>query len=395
MTYNNKVEYLIGNSKIKKKAIEPYNIDVCNFLIDLSKKLVSSKYSKDFSDIKALAFWCRKNEIFKFRDRFISNEFRLGLGLLFHITPSNIPTNFAYSLIFGLLTGNSNIVKVPSKDFKQIGIICSCINEILKKKYKKVREMISIVRYSDNDEFTKKISNQCNARLIWGGDKTISTIRSFPTDQKTLDITFPDRYSFCIINSDKLLDLSKKNIQILSERFYNDTYLVDQNACSSPHLICWIGKNTKKGKELFWQNVFQIVKKKYDLNEGAAIEKLTNLYGSVLSSAKIKNFKKFGNLIYILELKKLDQKNHEFRGKWGFFYEFEAINLNQIKNFINNRYQTLSYFGIEKKILKNFIFKNYLKGIDRIVPIGQTLDMNFFWDGYDINKILTRVIDIR
>ena len=146
---------------------------------------------------------------------------------------------------------------------------------------------------------------------------------------------------------------------------------------------------------MFWQNVFQIVKKKYDLNESAAIEKLTNLYGSVLSSAKIKNFKKFGNLIYILELKKLDQKNHEFRGKWGFFYEFEAFNLNQIKNFINNRYQTLSYFGIEKKILKNFIFKNHLKGIDRIVPIGQTLDMNFFWDGYDINKILTRVIDIR
>ena len=33
MTYNNKVEYLVGNSKIKKKAIEPYNIDVCNFLI--------------------------------------------------------------------------------------------------------------------------------------------------------------------------------------------------------------------------------------------------------------------------------------------------------------------------------------------------------------------------
>ena len=35
--------------------------------------------------------------------------------MIFHITPSNIPTNFAYSFIFGLLTGNSNIVKVPTK----------------------------------------------------------------------------------------------------------------------------------------------------------------------------------------------------------------------------------------------------------------------------------------
>ena len=60
---------------------------------------------------------------------------RLGLGLIFHITPSNIPTNFAYSLIFGLITGNSNIVKVPSKDFEQLKIIyCSIIKKILKKK---------------------------------------------------------------------------------------------------------------------------------------------------------------------------------------------------------------------------------------------------------------------
>ena len=45
---------------------------------------------------------------------------KLGLGLAFHITPSNIPTNFAYSLIFGLLSGNSNVVKVPSRNFTQI-----------------------------------------------------------------------------------------------------------------------------------------------------------------------------------------------------------------------------------------------------------------------------------
>ena len=36
----------------------------------------------------------------------------------------------AYSLIFGLITGNSNIVKVPSKKFEQIEIICKSINKI-------------------------------------------------------------------------------------------------------------------------------------------------------------------------------------------------------------------------------------------------------------------------
>ena len=79
----------------------------------------------------------------------------------------------------------------------------------------------------------------------------------------------------------------------------------------------------------------------------------------------------------------------------GLFYEINVPNLDTIKRQINNRYQTLTYFGLEKKILKNFIFKNKLNGIDRIVPIGQALDINLFWDGYDINTILTRVIDIK
>ena len=94
-------------------------------------------------------------------------------------------------------------------------------------------------------------------------------------------------------------------------------------------------------------------------------------------------------------MKKLDKNIHNLRGKWGYFYEYNIKNLNDIKNYINNRYQTLTYFGLNKIVLRNFAIKNRLDGIDRIVPIGQALDINFFWDGYDLNKILTRIIDIR
>ena len=171
--------------------------------------------------------------------------------------------------------------------------------------------------------------------------------------------------------------------------------MVDQNACTSPHLIVWLGKNKTQAKNQFWKSLYKVVKEKYDLGESALFDKLTNLYNSILSSDKIKNFKKFGNLIYVLELKEIEIQNHKFRGKWGFFYELNVSSLDQLKHQINSRYQTLSYFGIDKDELKNFIFKNNLNGIDRVVPIGQTLDMNLFWDGYDINRILTRVIDIK
>ena len=84
-----------------------------------------------------------------------------------------------------------------------------------------------------------------------------------------------------------------------------------------------------------------------------------------------------------------------YRGKWGLFYQFDIREINEIKKFIKKKFQNLIYYGLNKKELSNFIIKNKLDGIDRVVPIGQALDINFYWDGYDVNKILSRIVDIR
>ena len=94
-------------------------------------------------------------------------------------------------------------------------------------------------------------------------------------------------------------------------------------------------------------------------------------------------------------LKDLDKNPDNLRGKWGFFYEFETRNLKKIAKYINNKYQTLSYYGLEKEKLKNFVLENNLSGIDRIVPVGQALEISLNWDGYDINSSLTRVVEIK
>ena len=395
MTNINNFEYLVGNRNISNKPMQPYNEIICNFLGDLSDELNSTTPSKNYADIKTLAFWCRKKNIYNLKKKFLSNETRLGLGLIFHITPSNIPTNFAYSLIFGLITGNANIVKVPSQKFEQVEIICKAISKILKNKYKPIRKMISIIRYSNNDNYTKKISSMCNARIIWGGDNSISNIRKFELNQRALDIAFADRYSFCVMNPLEILKINNNQIQRLVEKFYNDTYLVDQNACSSPHLILWLGRHVNKARKKFWKYLHDYVNKKYSLTEIASIEKYTQLCSHILSLKNIKKYERYGNSIYTIQLNRLDKQLHNLRGKWGFFYEYETNDLNKIKNYINNKYQTLTYFGLNKNILRNFILKNQLKGIDRVVPIGQALDISLFWDGYDLNKILSRVVDIK
>ena len=54
----------------------------------------------------------------------------------------------------------------------------------------------------------------------------------------------------------------------------------------------------------------------------------------------------------------------------------------------------MSYFGFKKNELQNFVYKNNLSGIDRIVPIGKALDIDFNWDGYDLIRSLSRLVTI-
>ena len=392
-----KIKFLVGNKEIKKISLSPYDKEVLDFLVDLSEDLNLTKDIKNYPDIKTFAFFCRNKNLIKLKKNFLvsSRDIRLGLGLIFHITPSNIPTNFAYSLIFGLLTGNSNIVKVPSRDFKQIDIISKSINKILSKKYKKVKEMIKIVKYKNNESFTKKISSICDARLIWGGDQSIENIRKYNLHASAIDLTFADRYSLCIIDTKKFLKAKYDNLTRIVERFYNDTYVADQNACSSPHMVLWLGKKSHKAKSKFWEELSKLVEKKYNLTHDAAIEKYTELCKKIINDKNVKSFRTYTNNVYTVVLKNLNGSLDTYRGKWGFFYEYDIKKLEQIKKYINKKFQTLTYFGVEKVDLKDFIIKNKLQGLDRIVPIGQALDIGFYWDGYDINNILTRVVDIR
>ena len=392
-----KIKFLVGNKEIKKISLSPYDKEVLDFLVDLSEDLNLTKDIKNYPDIKTFAFFCRNKNLIKLKKNFLvsSRDIRLGLGLIFHITPSNIPTNFAYSLIFGLLTGNSNIVKVPSRDFKQIDIISKSINKILSKKYKKVKEMIKIVKYKNNESFTKKISSICDARLIWGGDQSIENIRKYNLHASAIDLTFADRYSLCIIDTKKFLKAKYDNLTRIVERFYNDTYVADQNACSSPHMVLWLGKKSHKAKSKFWEELSKLVEKKYNLTHDAAIEKYTELCKKIINDKNVKSYRTYTNNVYTVVLKNLNGSLDTYRGKWGFFYEYDIKKLEQIKKYINKKFQTLTYFGVEKVDLKDFIIKNKLQGIDRIVPIGQALDIGFYWDGYDINNILTRVVDIR
>jgi len=256
--------------------------------------------------------------------------------------------------------------------------------------------MISVLRYdSGNKLLTEKYSLQCDARLIWGGDQTIADVKKFNTKPKNIDIPFSDRYSISLINSDKLLRLSDSNLSNLIKNFYNDTYAVDQNACSSPHLILWDGKNKSQSKKRFWLELNNLIKKKYTSPLISTVDSYSRFVSEIIKNKNILSYKNFNKSLYVVSLKKIYPNLFLKKTKWGFFFECNIKNLDNLRHVTDKRLQTLTYFGYEKKFLKNYFSKNNFNGIDRVVPFGQALNINLIWDGYDLTKILAREIEIK
>ena len=162
------ISYIIGSENIDNAPIEPFSNEACEFLNELSDHLMKSPIIREFTDLSALAFWCRRANIQKLKEGYIDND-RLGRGLCFHIAPSNIPINSIFSFFFGLLAGNANIIRLASKEFPQVDYMCELIKGILKN-YPKIEKMTAFVKYERSSEISAEFSKMADCRMIWGGD---------------------------------------------------------------------------------------------------------------------------------------------------------------------------------------------------------------------------------
>lgn len=396
----NDIEFLFPkefdrDSFTQRSSLEPFSEDAVSYLNALSILLSKDQKIREYPDVATFAFFCRRANILQLKKKFTSEEIlRLGRGIVFHIAPSNVPVNFAYSLVVGILSGNLNIVRVPSNAFEQVEIICKAIQKLSQEKtLQSFSSRIVLIRYDRKSSATAFFSSFCDVRIIWGGDETIEQIRTNRIPPRSFDVTFADRYSLCVINAEKYVN--EYAPEKIAAGFYNDTYLFDQNACTTPHLIIWLGgdENVEIAKNKFWNNLYKLVKSKYQVSPVIAVDKLATFYNHAAHSNHLKKTISPDNLIWRVELDDLAKDIDEYRCTSGYFSEYHASSIFELSKIINRKYQTLSYYGIEKSDLISFITQVKPNGIDRIVPIGKTTDFSLTWDGFNLIETLSRRVD--
>ena len=394
-TVLNKITYLVGSpEKIEKAADAPSKVpfadDILSFLSEVSKILMHDIRSKAYSDVATFAFWIRNASMKQLESKygFKDSNIHLGRGVVFHITPSNVPVNFAYSLVSGLLAGNANIVRVPSKDFPQVLIITEAINIVLDK-YVDLKPYVLCVRYERSREINDVLSSIADTRIVWGGDQTISELRKSPLPPRSTEITFADRYSLAVIDSDLYMESCDKGR--VAEDFYNDTYFSDQNACTSPWIVVWTGNRKAEAKEVFWSELYSLVKEKYTFQDIMGVNKLTSQYLAAAGIDEIKLLPHEDNLIVRVEIRSPAAWLMKYRDNSGYFFECDCDDVMELKDICNDKQcQTIGMIGDSAWFRP--LIESGVKGVDRVVSIGHAMDFDLIWDGYDLIHSLVRTV---
>lgn len=376
----------------EQKPDVPFADNVIEFLNALSGAILKDRESRLYPDAITFAFFCRKGYLLKLKGEYTDDGvLRMGRGLLFHIAPSNVPINFGYSLVAGLLAGNNNVVRVSSKQFPQVDLIIKHLHALLTSgEYDEVANRIALVCYDRTSDANAMFSAMCNVRVIWGGDATIATLRQNAIPPRAFDVCFADRYSIAALNPEAVMAASDAEMKKLAEAFYNDTYLFDQNACSAPHTIFWL-RNVcmKEAQERFWNAVHEHTAAKYQLQAVMSVDKLTAFYCQA-ACMDVRKETMPDNVVVRTELKELPKNIEDFRCACGYFSEYIIDLLDEIAPIVSIKYQSLGYYGFDKEELRDFVIRNRFQGLDRIVPIGETTAFALTWDGYNLIDTFTR-----
>lgn len=453
-------ELLAGSRDPHRAVREVFSQESMGFISALSRAVLQDPQARAFPEIAAFGFWCRRAHLEAFRKRhtYLStgrNEDadgsgaghggpvmdgmrNLGRGMAFHLTPANVPAMFAYSFVIGLLSGNSNIVRVSARTGQVGDILCRLIRETINDDlFRSVRESTAMIRYDRNDALTQRLMENAEVRVVWGSDETVRKMRQLPARPGAVDVLFPDRWSLALVSLRALSQMSDEEISIQARYFYNDTYIMDQRGCSSPQLVVFQDDTGKSGrpdaadrvpgpvggsigdpcssgaghhsavvpksaagdvfrpeKDRFWKAVASIAGKEYEWDAFKSARKYEQLSLFLLENGReeLRVRRYAGNLLQVIDLGSLPPEKREYRGGFGLFFEAEIKKTEELLPMLTPKVQTLSCIGVPRKALAELLIRNRAEGIDRIVPAGQALQMDTVWDGRDLIAQMSRAV---
>lgn len=387
---------LAGSEETERTPWRPFDPRAVDFLSDLSELLLRTPGFRQWEEVCAFGFWCRRSKLERMAGRYGSSALRLGVGRVFHIAPSNVPTMFAYTAALGLLAGNSNVVRLPARRTEGAQALLEAIDTLLRRgAHQALLPRLSFLHYPRGGEATAFYSAQCDGRVVWGGDETVASLRSIPLPPHAAELFFPDRWSLALFSQAALSRMEDSELAELARRFYNDTYSMDQNACSSPQLVLWLTDGgTSDVRTRWWEALAAEAQQRYPLSPFQSARKLERFTVQAMTGTPtLAGLTKYGgNLLWVADLAAPPAGPDYPKGGFGLFYQYAVSALEEVLPMLSPKVQTLVCGGLSPRETAEYLAEHQAAGVDRIIVPGQALELDAIWDGKDVIAALSRII---
>ena len=307
-------------------------------------------------------------------------------GIIFIVASSNIELISLYNWGISFLCGNITIARISRRvQMKRINRILNIIKDVLKNDFNDV-----FFQDDECNNTTRAATSICDVRILWGSNKSIEEIKKEYASSMQEDIAFASRKSMTLINANALLGSTYSEKNMLIKNLWNDTLELSFNACSSPHKICIIGKQPEREKS------FQ--------------ELLDRLRDKCKKESILNGFITTNNLLET-QLKAITTGNykacHELRGKLINI----APKIKEVENSVSveligvdtldqmmvimkrTQPQTLTYYGLGRKELKELVYKEDSYKPDRLEKVGNALNFDVIWDGINLFERLSKQVN--
>ncbi|QIR13949.1 acyl-CoA reductase [Shewanella aestuarii] len=358
----------------------------------LGQTILSDSEVKRYPDLVALGFWLRKANILTIKKNHQSKHNLLRpLGLVFHSSPANVDSLFAYSSIISLLCGNINVIRLSNRTGGSTEILIDKINS-LATQYPQQNARMQLVKCDYQSPELLSLLKKVDARVLWGGEQSIQAQRAIAIPAHAREFTFSHKYSLCVLDAQAVVNADKNQLEKLVQNFVKDQITFSQQACTSAKAIIWIGETEQiqQAKQILWPAITTKVDTLHSMSASEHYTALANAQLLMIKDASLTVMVQSGSLVRI-QANKLTATQLQYHQGNGLFIELDLTNLNDLTPMLMPYHQTVSHWGFEQSKISQWQ-QSVLTGVDRLVHVGQGINFDEIWDGLNLVNSFSRTV---
>lgn len=347
----------------------------------------------------AAAFWLRKANLVRLRQASLDRRaadglIRVPVGRVFHVAPANVDTLFLYSWAIAFLCGNTNVVRLSRQRPPLVEALLAVLAATAEA-HPCLREQNRFVTYEHDDQISARFSAWCGHRIVWGGDATVAAFRQVPLNPHASERCFASKYSYAMVKASAYLALDEAARDRLATAFYNDFFVYDQAACSSPQVLCWVGApdQAEAASAAFLDRLQREADRKGHRPDVSQVSnRLNAAFDLALRTDVVVDLGR--SALVTLRADRPEAVTKQVCGG-GLLRVLQVPEAEALLPLLEEGDQTVSVHGFDRAELERLAPAFGARGVDRIVPIGEALAFEPVWDGFDLVEDCLRRVTVR